>query len=107
MLLKHVNRKLLTSLVYLSTLIHNDLFQLMIIRNGITKKNLIQMMVDVEQGKHVSIPGIEIIPVRAFRLEPLGNSTQGAGIMTLDGEVIPTGLIQAHIMPSAAKVFVK
>jgi diacylglycerol kinase family enzyme len=62
---------------------------------------------DMETGKHVNIPGIEIIPVRAIRLEPLGNPTQGAGIMTMDGEMIPTGMVQAHILPSAAKVFVK
>jgi diacylglycerol kinase family enzyme len=62
---------------------------------------------DMETGKHVNIPGIEIIPVRAIRLEPLDNPTQGAGIMTMDGEMIPTGMVQAHILPSAAKVFVK
>jgi hypothetical protein len=65
------------------------------------------MLIDMETGKHVNIPGVEIIPVRAIRLEPLGNSTQGGGIMTLDGEVVPTGIVQAHILPSAAKVFIK
>ncbi len=48
-----------------------------------------------------------MIPVRSIRLEPLGNPNQGGGIMTMDGEVIPTGVVQAHIMPSAGKVFIK
>ena len=61
----------------------------------------------METGKHVNIPGIELIPVRAIRLEPLGNPAQGYGLMTMDGEVIPTGIVQAHIMPSASKVFIK
>ena len=77
-------------------------------RSGISKKNLLQLLIEMEKGTHLNIPGVEIIPIRAFRLDPLGgSSTQGGGIMTLDGELIPTGLLQGHIMPSAAKLFVK
>ena len=85
----------------------DGVLHLLIVRGGISKKNLLQMLMEMETGKHVNIPGIELIPVRAIRLEPLGNPNQGAGIMTMDGEVIPTGVVQAHIMPSVAKVFVK
>jgi len=37
----------------------------------------------------------------------LGNPTQGAGLLTLDGEVIPSGMVQAHIMPASGRCFVK
>lgn len=46
------------------------------------------------------VPQAEMIPVTAFRLEP---ETSG-GHMTVDGEVVDYGPIQAELMPSLANV---
>ena len=79
---------------------------LLIIRGGTTKKNLLKLMLEMEKGRHVTIPGVELIPVRAFRLIPDENNP-GKGIMAVDGERVPAGPVQAHIMPAAARLFVK
>jgi hypothetical protein len=60
-------------------------------------------MIDMEKGQHIHIPGVEIIPVTAFRLIP-GDQT---GFLTVDGENIPVGPIQAQTMPSMVNLFIK
>ena len=57
-----------------------------------------------ESGNHVKIPGIDIIPVKAFRMVPTDNDS---GFLTMDGESIPVGPIQAQIVPSMLNLFVK
>ena len=42
---------------------------LMIIRKEVTKSDLLKLMSKVEEGKHATIPGVEMIPVTAFRYQ--------------------------------------
>ena len=85
---------------------------LLLIRKGATKNNLLKFMIEMEKGKHTKIPNVEIIPVTAFRLIPEtrnnnSNSPEAEGHLTIDGENITVGPIQAQILPSTAKIFVK
>ena len=41
----------------------------MIIRKEVTKSDLLKLMSKVEEGKHATIPGVEMIPVTAFRYQ--------------------------------------
>ena len=61
-------------------------------------------MSKIEEGKHESITGVEMIPVTAFRLIP---QDLESGYLTTDGESIPIGPIQAQILPSMACLNVK
>ena len=61
----------------------------------------------MKKGKHVGIPGIDIIPVNAVRIEPLENDKDSKGMMTVDGELIESGPLQCHIMQNAAKIYSK
>lgn len=45
-------------------------------------------------------PALDTVKVRAFRLEPLTPN----GNLTVDGEVVPYGPIQAQVLPSMARV---
>ena len=42
----------------------------MIIRKEVQKSDLLKLMSKIEEGKHESITGVEMIPVTAFRLIP-------------------------------------
>ena len=69
-------------------------------------------MDQAKKGSHVKIPGVEVIPVQAARIEPLPNGEgrgqeDKMGRMALDGELVETTAIQAHVMPKVAKVFTK
>ena len=77
---------------------------LLIIRKEATKSNLVKFFNGLEEGNHIHIPGVEIIPVRAARILP---SNPDIGTLTIDGECIPVGPIQAQILPSMANLYVK
>ena len=59
------------------------------------------ILLGLDSGGHVGMPGVEFIRCSAYRLEPI---TPGS-FNDLDGEVIEAGPVQAHVMPGAVKVF--
>ena len=73
-----------------------------IIREGVSRLDVLTMMSEAAEVKNhgVAYDLVERIKVKAFRLTPLTND----GIMTVDGERVPYGPIQAHAMPCAARV---
>lgn len=74
---------------------------LMIIKAGITRANLLQFLLGLNNGTHVTRSGVDMIPVKAFRIEP----EEGAsGYITVDGEKVDYGPLQAEIFPSLASV---
>ncbi|XP_014279332.1 sphingosine kinase 1 [Halyomorpha halys] len=74
---------------------------LCIIRAGISRPHLMQFLVGLSNGSHVKVPEAEMIPVSALRIEP------EAGQLTVDGEAVDLGPLQAEILPSAVKVFAR
>ena len=48
-------------------------------------------------SSHVYTPGVEMIPVTAFRLEPLVPPGQHPGHLTVDGELLTTATIQVQL----------
>ena len=75
----------------------------MIIRREATKADLLNIFLSVETGKHVSIRGVDMIKIDAFRLEPLASDSH----VTLDGEVLEYGPIQGHVVTGAGRLMVK
>lgn len=73
---------------------------LLVIRAGISRGQLLQFLLGLSSGTHLLVPQAEMIPVTAFRLEP---ETSG-GHITVDGEVVDYGPIQAEIMPNLANI---
>ena len=72
-------------------------------RKGVSKSNLMKCFSEAKKGNHIKIPGVEIVPVTAFRMVPSDTS----GYLTMDGESIPVSPIQAQILPSIVNLFVK
>lgn len=84
--------------------IDDGLLHLLIVRKEVPKSALLKFLTDVEEGKHVNLPGVELIPVEAFRLIPLDTES---GYMTTDGESIPVGPVQAQVMKSMVNLYIK
>lgn len=80
---------------------------LLIIKDSVTRSQLLQFLLGLSTGAHAGVQtadrSIEFIPVRAFRIEPSMNEV---GYMTVDGENVEYGPIQAEMFPSLAKVMV-
>lgn len=57
----------------------------------------------LSSGSHLTVPKVEMIPVKAFRLEPL---SQGSHLV-VDGELLKHSPIQAEIMPGLTNVFAR
>jgi diacylglycerol kinase family enzyme len=57
----------------------------------------------LEAGTHVDHPGVTLIECDAFRLEPFGEPPPG--VLSLDGERVPYGAVQARVRDSAARIF--
>lgn len=85
--------------------LNDGLIWLLIIKAGVSRAQLLSFLLGLSSGSHIPTQAnryIQMIPVTAFRIEPSGSS----GHMTVDGENVEYGPIQAEIFPSLAKVMV-
>ncbi|KAI5624193.1 sphingosine kinase 2, partial [Silurus asotus] len=82
----------------------DGLIHLTFVRAGISRATLLRLFLAMERGTHLSLtsPYVSHVPARAFRLQPLSSR----GTLTVDGELVPYGPLQAQIHPSMARVIV-
>ncbi len=73
---------------------------IILVRKGISKLNLLLAFLKSAQGQHLSLPGIECYRVRAFRLEPLTPQ----GIFAVDGEKVDYLPITMEVNRGLARV---
>ncbi|GJQ87428.1 hypothetical protein Trydic_g14570, partial [Trypoxylus dichotomus] len=79
---------------------------LLIIRGNVSRTQLLHFLLGLSTGAHVQNPGtngIDFLPVRAFRIEP---DMEEKGYMTVDGEHVEYGPIQAEVFPGLARIMV-
>lgn len=81
----------------------DGLLYLVIIRKGVTRVQLTNILFAFETEKHLSLPGVETLPVTAFKLEPLTPN----GHLTLDGELIEYGPIEAEVLQGCTRIMSK
>lgn len=85
--------------------LNDGIIYLVIIRAGIGRSQLLQFLLNMSSGTHLSeapTTHIQVIPVTAFRIEPRDEG----GIITVDGERVGYGAIQAEIFPGLIEVMV-
>ncbi|KNC28417.1 hypothetical protein FF38_02126 [Lucilia cuprina] len=85
--------------------LNDGIIYLVIIRAGIARSQLMQFLLNMSSGSHLSeapTTHIQVIPVTAFRIEPEDEE----GIITVDGERVGYGAIQAEIFPGLMKIMV-
>ncbi|TSL82555.1 Sphingosine kinase 2 [Bagarius yarrelli] len=82
----------------------DGLIHLTFVRAGISRATLLRLFLAMERGTHLSLssPYVSHVSARAFRLQPLSPR----GTLTVDGELVPYGPLQAQIHPSMARVIV-
>lgn len=81
---------------------NDGVMHLCLVRAGVLKSELIQLMGMLEKGTHVDhpSPNVELIKVLAFRLEPYGKE----GIIMVDGEKVHSDSLQAQVLPGLANL---
>ena len=80
--------------------LNDGCINLMVIKGGVSKNELISMFLRFSTGEHINSPHWNVIKCLAFRLEPL---TEKGNIM-VDGERIKYGPIQGQILPGLARI---
>lgn len=78
---------------------------LILIRGGISRPQLFSFLYNMSTGNHLPEKNnghVKVLPVRAFRLEPHDNH----GIITVDGERVEFGPLQAEILPGIARIMI-
>nr|XP_055066413.1 sphingosine kinase 2 [Misgurnus anguillicaudatus] len=82
----------------------DGLIHLTFVRAGISRATLLRLFLAMERGAHLSVssPYVSHVSARAFRLQPLSSR----GTLTVDGELVPYGPLQAQVHPSMARLIV-
>jgi len=81
----------------------DGLIWLLFIRGNVSRKQVIQFLLALEKGKHPALPYISFLPVKAFRIEPYAD----VGKVTVDGELIESGPVQAEVVPRMASILTR
>lgn len=85
--------------------LNDGIIYLVMIRGGISRSQLFNFLINMSSGTHLPHKNTEYIRVErveSFRLEPHGNN----GILTVDGERMECGSLQAKIFRGAVNVMV-
>lgn len=64
----------------------------------------LNMFLSMENGEHLGAKGLQLLKVKAFRLEPTARARSAPGILDVDGELMPFGRLEAKPHPSALRV---
>ena len=86
-----------------ATLDDGVLWLLLVRRRCMTRLKMLKVMMGFADGAYLNIEGVELIPVTYFKLAPI---SQGS-YLTVDGEVVENGTIEAEIIPKAISIFSK
>ena len=82
--------------------LEDGIFQIMLVRGRkISRIYMARILLALESGSHVDMPGVEFIQCKAYRLEPLSPGSYN----NIDGEVVEPGPVQAKVLPGAARLF--
>lgn len=80
---------------------------LLVVKAGATRTQVLHFLLGLSSASHASLQNsggpIELLAVRAFRIEP---DMSESGCMTVDGELVEYGPIQAEVFPALARVMV-
>ena len=78
----------------------DGVMDVLIIRRGATRRQLLKAFLACSSGKHISLPCVEYYQVQSFKLEPLTDR----GIFVVDGEPVDYAPIKMEMMPRLANM---
>lgn len=79
----------------------DGIFEIMIVRGRISRYRMTRILLALESGNHVGMPGVEFVQCVAYRLV---KETPGS-FNDIDGEAVEDGPIQAQVQPHSVQVF--
>lgn len=82
--------------------VDDGIMYLVLVRDSLPRREMIQWFLRTREGGHVGKTGVEIVPVRAFRIEPIRPS----GYMSIDAESVEFGPSQGQILPAKGRLMV-
>nr|XP_034831270.1 sphingosine kinase 1 [Maniola hyperantus] len=87
-----------------SSLLSDGVMWMLIIKAGISRSQVLSFLIGMSQGNHSDANNeyIKMVPVSAFRIVPEGPN----GYLTVDGELVEYGPIQAEVFPNIVNVLV-
>lgn len=88
-----------------SAKLNDGVIWLFLLHAGISRSQLLSFLLNLSSGTHLDNDYVEMIPVKAFRLIP-DDETNNVGVITVDGEKIEYGPIQAEVFPGLANIMV-
>ena len=74
----------------------------MYLKGSTSRWGALKVAVNSMSGSHVQMEEVVVINAKAFRIEPMNG-----GIMTVDGEKLETGPVQAQLLPHMALVMTR
>lgn len=80
--------------------LNDGAIDVLIMRKGTSRLELLQALLGVGKGQHLSLPHIEYYKVRSLRLESLTKK----GILVVDGEPVDNSPIEMTVIPRLARV---
>ena len=84
-------------------------FYIAFIKEGVTKVELLKILINAGDGQFLNNPSIEYVAVKAFRLEPLSfnHNANLVGNLMIDGESVDYGSIQGETSPSMGQILLR
>ena len=82
--------------------VDDGILYLVLVRSSMSRLEMVQWFLKTEEGGHVGKTGVEVIPTRAFRIEPI----RPQGYMSVDAESVEFGPSQGQIIPGKGRLFV-
>ena len=80
--------------------LNDGAIHLLMVHHHVKRPQLLKMMMALADGTAEYTNGIEMVRVKAFRIEPLTEK----GVIAVDGEVVDYGPIQGQILPGMANI---
>ncbi|CAL4061201.1 unnamed protein product [Meganyctiphanes norvegica] len=82
---------------------NDGLIWLLMLSSRASRANILKFLLSMEDGGHINVPGVTMVAVTSLRCVPL----TGTGYLTVDGERLPYGPLQATIMPGKARIMTR
>ena len=73
---------------------------LVLVKDSMPRKEMIQWFMNTEEAGHIGKTGVQLLPVRAFRIEPI----RPRGYLSIDAESFKFGPVQGQILPGKANL---
>ena len=84
----------------------DGVFTVYVVRD-MSRFELLQLLIDIDTGDHAGRENVEVYKASSYRIDPFVHPEGGEernSMLSLDGELVEYGTIQAKVLPKAARI---